>query len=192
MNLELIVVNTKKQIFRIESDLQGYIGKVRTQFHRLLHVNPESSTTRHNDFGSYLNVSGAQSKDTDTRLKDTDIHHNNSGAQYKDAGAQSNNIAAQYKIAGAQSKNDGFLGERTEIEINDEQKKEGRERSELSKSDLSTVNTRTYSFDERGDVPGWVLVVLMTTGLVTAIWTIAAPRLSAILKNSLDAMNGIR
>ncbi len=46
--------------------------------------------------------------------------------------------------------------------------------------------------DDRGDVPGWVLVVLMTTGLVTAIWTIAAPRLTAILKNSLDAMNGIR
>ena len=46
--------------------------------------------------------------------------------------------------------------------------------------------------EERGDVPGWVLVVLMTTGLVTAIWTIAAPRLTAILKNSLDAMNGIR
>ena len=46
--------------------------------------------------------------------------------------------------------------------------------------------------DESGDVPGWVLVVLMTTGLVTAIWTIAAPRLSTILKNSLDAMNGIR
>ena len=45
---------------------------------------------------------------------------------------------------------------------------------------------------DRGDVPGWVLVVLMTTGLVTAIWTIAAPRLSAILKNSLDSMNGIR
>jgi hypothetical protein len=46
--------------------------------------------------------------------------------------------------------------------------------------------------DQRGDVPGWVLVVLMTTGLVTAIWTIAAPRLSAILRNSLDSMNGIR
>lgn len=150
MNLELIVVNTKKQIFRIESDLQGYIGKVRTQFHRLINVNPESSTTRHNDLGAYLIDSGAHSK------------------------------------------NDGFLGERTEIEINGEQKKQGRERSELGKSDLSTVNSRTYSFDERGDVPGWVLVVLMTTGLVTAIWTIAAPRLSAILKDSLDAMNGIR
>jgi len=45
---------------------------------------------------------------------------------------------------------------------------------------------------ERGDVPGWVLVVLMTTGLVMAIWTIAAPKLSAILRNSLDAMNAIR
>jgi hypothetical protein len=55
-------------------------------------------------------------------------------------------------------------------------------------------NSRFYRAlsDDRGDVPGWVLVVLMTTGLVTAIWTIAAPRLSAILKNSLDAMNGIR
>lgn len=46
--------------------------------------------------------------------------------------------------------------------------------------------------DDRGDVPGWVLVVLMTTGLVTAIWTIAAPQLTAILKDSLDSMNGIR
>jgi hypothetical protein len=45
---------------------------------------------------------------------------------------------------------------------------------------------------ERGDVPGWVLVVLMTTGLVTGIWTVAQPRLSSILKNSLDNMNSIR
>ena len=51
---------------------------------------------------------------------------------------------------------------------------------------------REAILSERGDVPGWVLVVLMTTGLVTAIWTIAAPRLTSILKNSLDAMNGIR
>ena len=46
--------------------------------------------------------------------------------------------------------------------------------------------------DETGDVPGWVLVVLMTTGLVTAIWTIAQPRISSILRNSLDNMNSIR
>jgi len=46
--------------------------------------------------------------------------------------------------------------------------------------------------EERGDVPGWVLVVLMTTGLVTGIWTVAAPRLSAILRSSLDSMNNVR
>jgi hypothetical protein len=59
---------------------------------------------------------------------------------------------------------------------------------------LTQAHKKFYSRlrDEQGDVPGWVLVVLMTTGLVTAIWTIAAPRLTSILKNSLDAMNGIR
>ena len=45
---------------------------------------------------------------------------------------------------------------------------------------------------ERGDVPGWVLVVLMTTGLVTGIWTLAAPRIDSILRNSLDSMGSIR
>lgn len=42
--------------------------------------------------------------------------------------------------------------------------------------------------EERGDVPGWVLVVLMTAGLVTGIWALAGPRLSAMLMSSLDAV----
>jgi hypothetical protein len=64
----------------------------------------------------------------------------------------------------------------------------------ISRKQADFEKSRIYRSlsDQRGDVPGWVLVVLMTTGLVTAIWTIAAPRLTAILKNSLDAMNGIR
>jgi hypothetical protein len=69
-------------------------------------------------------------------------------------------------------------------------------RSLLQFSDLLRKFTQSRAFkavmDQRGDIPGWVLVVLMTTGLVTAIWTIAAPRLTAILRNSLDSMNGIR
>ena len=57
----------------------------------------------------------------------------------------------------------------------------------------SRTRPRTQaSQGERGDVPGWVLVVLMTAGLVTGIWTIAAPRLNQILRNSLDSMNSIR
>ncbi|MEN9324696.1 MAG: hypothetical protein RL414_450 [Actinomycetota bacterium] len=51
---------------------------------------------------------------------------------------------------------------------------------------------RHHVANERGDVPGWVLVVLMTTGLVTAIWTLAAPRIQSILRTSLDSMNNIR
>ena len=46
--------------------------------------------------------------------------------------------------------------------------------------------------DARGDVPGWVLVVLMTTGLVTAIWAIAKPNLTGILNNSLNSMNSVK
>lgn len=64
--------------------------------------------------------------------------------------------------------------------------------SVISKKILGSNFSRKVLKDERGDIPGWVLVVLMTTGLVTAIWTIAAPRLTAILRNSLDSMNGIR
>lgn len=67
----------------------------------------------------------------------------------------------------------------------------------LKFNNLTRINSMKNTFSaatksERGDVPGWVLVVLMTTGLVTGIWTVAQPRLSSILKNSLDNMNGIR
>lgn len=39
---------------------------------------------------------------------------------------------------------------------------------------------------ERGDVPGWVLITLMTAGLVTVIWTFAGDRLVAIVQGALD------
>ena len=65
----------------------------------------------------------------------------------------------------------------------------------INRSDKLSILKKDFVLaakSERGDVPGWVLVVLMTTGLVTGIWTVAQPRLSSILKNSLDNMNGIR
>ena len=57
---------------------------------------------------------------------------------------------------------------------------------------LKSKSTAFIKCDSRGDVPDWVLVVLMTTALVTGIWSIAAPKLTTILRNSLDAMGGIR
>lgn len=57
---------------------------------------------------------------------------------------------------------------------------------------ITSFIIKKVSRKSRADVPGWVLVVLMTTALVTGIWSIAAPKLTTILRNSLDAMGGIR
>jgi len=40
--------------------------------------------------------------------------------------------------------------------------------------------------DEAGDVPGWVLITLMTAGLVVVLWSVATPALSGILNQSLN------
>jgi len=39
---------------------------------------------------------------------------------------------------------------------------------------------------DRGDVPGWVLITLMTVGIVMALWVVAEPKLSSLLGNALD------
>lgn len=43
---------------------------------------------------------------------------------------------------------------------------------------------------ERGDVPGWVLITLMTAGIVTVLWQFAGDRLLAILTSALDSVSG--
>lgn len=44
--------------------------------------------------------------------------------------------------------------------------------------------------DERGDVPGWVLITVMTAGLVAALWAIAGPQLSQMLRDALRSVRG--
>jgi hypothetical protein len=43
---------------------------------------------------------------------------------------------------------------------------------------------------ERGDVPGWVLITLMTAGLVTVLWAAAGPKLKDILDSALSSVKG--
>jgi hypothetical protein len=38
---------------------------------------------------------------------------------------------------------------------------------------------------ETGDVPGWVLITLMTAGLIVLIWSVAAPSLSTLFENAM-------
>ena len=49
--------------------------------------------------------------------------------------------------------------------------------------------TRTL-MDERGDVPGWVLITLMTAGLVIVIWAVAGPALSDVFQQAIDRVTG--
>jgi hypothetical protein len=44
--------------------------------------------------------------------------------------------------------------------------------------------------DDRGDVPGWVLVTVMTAGLVGALWKLAGPQLNSMLTAALDSVRG--
>ena len=43
----------------------------------------------------------------------------------------------------------------------------------------------TETPDDRGDVPGWVLVTLMTAGLVLALWAIAGPALTDVFTSAI-------
>ena len=45
--------------------------------------------------------------------------------------------------------------------------------------------------EERGDVPGWVLITLMTAGLVVVIWALAGPALSEIFQNAISKVTGL-
>lgn len=41
--------------------------------------------------------------------------------------------------------------------------------------------------DERGDVPGWVLITLMTAGLVAVLWAVAEDQLKALFTDALNS-----
>ncbi|MBW8763612.1 MAG: hypothetical protein JF592_13680 [Microbacterium sp.] len=45
--------------------------------------------------------------------------------------------------------------------------------------------------DDTGDVPGWVLVTLMTAGLVVVIWAVAGPALSALFQQAIERVSGL-
>lgn len=50
--------------------------------------------------------------------------------------------------------------------------------------------TSRHEFDDRGDVPGWVLITLMTAGLVAGIWAIAGPTLNDLFTQAIAGVTG--
>lgn len=57
---------------------------------------------------------------------------------------------------------------------------------------ISRLRSATAEFhrDDRGDVPGWILVTLMTAGLVIVIWAVAGPALVGIFEQALRSVTG--
>lgn len=49
---------------------------------------------------------------------------------------------------------------------------------------------RKLAAEDRGDVPGWVLIAVMTAGLVIVLWAIAGPALGEIFQSALDRVTG--
>jgi hypothetical protein len=45
---------------------------------------------------------------------------------------------------------------------------------------------RRASQEQRGDVPGWVLVTAMTVALVLAVWSIASDQITEIVRSAFD------
>jgi hypothetical protein len=44
--------------------------------------------------------------------------------------------------------------------------------------------------DEQGDVPGWVMITVMSAGLVAVLTAVAGPALRDMLVNALSAVGG--
>ena len=54
----------------------------------------------------------------------------------------------------------------------------------------SLLLTASARRSERGDVPGWVLITVMTAGLVGALWAIAGDQLGSMLREALSSVSG--
>ena len=55
-------------------------------------------------------------------------------------------------------------------------------------SALLRLGTARGRAEERGDVPGWVLITVMTAGLVAALWAVAGDALSTMLQDALNSV----
>jgi hypothetical protein len=47
-------------------------------------------------------------------------------------------------------------------------------------------NKANWLKDDSGDVPGWVLITLMTAGLVVLMWGVAGPALKGVFEQALN------
>lgn len=69
---------------------------------------------------------------------------------------------------------------------------DGRKEAEMIRTGWGALRSAWTGIvdDDRGDVPGWVLVTLMTAGLVVAIWALAGPALADLFTDAISRVSG--
>lgn len=55
-----------------------------------------------------------------------------------------------------------------------------------NKANKTNKTNKTNLSLDRGDVPGWVLITLMTAGLVVLMWAAAAPALKSVFEQAMN------
>jgi len=55
---------------------------------------------------------------------------------------------------------------------------------------LAGLTAQWRRHDERGDVPGWVMITVMTAGLVAILTAVAGPQLKDLLQEALSSVGG--
>lgn len=54
----------------------------------------------------------------------------------------------------------------------------------------ATLVRRLGGHRDRGDVPGWVLITLMTAGIVTVLWGFAGDKLLELFSDAIGNVSG--
>lgn len=50
------------------------------------------------------------------------------------------------------------------------------------------VQLKAHLRSEQGDVPGWVLITIMTAGIVIVLWAVAAEKLPQLFEDAIDGV----
>ena len=59
---------------------------------------------------------------------------------------------------------------------------------QVGRSGARTAEGARRRADERGDVPGWVMITVMSAGIVAILTAVAGPELRQMLQNALSSV----
>ncbi|WP_206442989.1 hypothetical protein [Candidatus Protofrankia californiensis] len=69
-----------------------------------------------------------------------------------------------------------------------EREKASRSGSDARDAGTGRADRNRWDRRDRGDVPGWVMVTVMTAALVVALMAVAVPQLRDVFTNAIDSV----